>query len=245
MPPDSALKRLAGRSKPGSWFTSVLEGVQASVSPGRQDPGWFHPSHFGEQCDANLAFWFLGAPAVNEISARTQRIFDMGHGRDQWLKEDTQRAGISLIKEESERRIEIPQLRIRGDLDELVKNPLDGQVFVIDFKTIRPDAYKELTEVKHDHHLQVMCYEFGKGVYKGFVLYENKGDCEWKLFPADFDGKVWQTEIVDRITRILEGLEKDLVYRTPTSCNGCPFFKNAVCSSNEIRKLREQSGLYQ
>src|SRR6185436_13710227 len=108
MPPtDSALKRLAGRSNPGTWYISVLEGVQASVSEGRQDPGYFHPSHFGEPCDANLAFWFLGAPAVNTISAKLQRIFDLGHGRDASLKLDTARAGISLIKKEEDRKIEI------------------------------------------------------------------------------------------------------------------------------------------
>lgn len=243
-PPDSALKRLAGRSKPGTWFTSVLEGVQSSVSAGRQDPGWFHPSSFGEACDANLAFWFLGAPAVVEISARTQRIFDLGTGRDGDLKRDTHKSGISLITKDEDRAIEIAHLRIRGELDEWVKNPLDGQTFIIDFKTIRPDAFKELTEVKHDHHLQVMCYEFGKETYKGFVLYENKADCDWKLFTADFDGKVWQTEIVDRIKRILKGLEEDIVYRTPTNCSNCPFFSNGVCASNQIYELKKRSGLY-
>lgn len=246
MPPadNSALKRLAGRSNPGSWFTSVLEGVQSSVSAGRQDPGYFHPSHFGEPCDANLAFWFLGAPAVQTISAKLQRIFDLGHGRDADLKRDTAKAGISLIKKESDRKIEIPLLRIRGELDEWVVNPANDEKFIIDFKTMNSRFWTELKTVKHDHHLQMLCYEFGKETYKGFVLYENKDTQEWKLWPANFDNDMWQGEIVDRITRILKGLENDIVYRTPTNCTNCPFNANGVCASNEIRTLREKSGIY-
>ena len=247
MPPtdNGALKRLAGRSNPGSWYTSILEGVQASSGSYRVDSGWFHPSSMGDPCDAALAFQFLGAPGTQEISARTQRIFDLGHGRDRDLKRDTAKAGVSLIKKEEDRAIVIPQLRIRGDLDEWVANPANGEQAIVDFKTIRPDAFKELKEVKHDHYLQVMCYEVGKGVPKGFVLYENKADCDWRLFPANFDQKIWQTEISDRIERILKGLENDIVYRTPVNCTGCPFNANGVCASNDIRTLREKSGLYE
>lgn len=246
MPPtDSALKRLAGRSNPATWFISVVEGVQASVSEGRQDPGWFHPSHFGEPCDANLAFWFLGAPAVVSTNAKLQRIFDNGNCRDEFLKRDVIKAGISLVKKDTDRKIELPLYRIRGELDEWVANPANQEQFIIDFKTMHTKAWAELKEVKHSHHLQVMVYEFGKSVYKGFVLYENKDTQEWKLMPANFDNKIWQEEIVDRVQRILKGLEDDIVYRTPTSCSSCPFSANGVCASNQIRKLREESGLYQ
>lgn len=244
MSPDSALKRLAGRSKPGTWFISILEGVQASVSPSRTDIGWIHPSTLGDPCDAAIAFQFLGAPSVQEISARTQRIFDLGNGRDAYLKADTARAGISLIKKESDRKIELPLLRIRGELDEWVKNPADDQVYVIDFKTMRSGLWTELKQVKYEHHIQMLCYEFGKATPKGFVLYENKDTQELKLMQADFDQAMWEEKITGRLERIFKGLEQDIVYRTPVSCNGCPFNSNGVCASNEIRKLRIASGLY-
>lgn len=241
---NGALKRLAGRSKPGTWYTSVLEGVQSSVSAGRQDPGYFHPSHFGDPCDANLAFWYLGAPNQSVIGARLQRIFDLGHGRDAHLKRDTANAGVSLIKKESDRKISIPHLHIRGELDEWVVNPADKQKYVIDFKTMNSRYWTDLKEVKHDHHIQVMCYELGKQTYKGFVLYENKDDQNWKLMQADFDGKMWQTEVVDRVERIIKGLEQDTVYRNPVNCSQCPFFANGVCTNNDIAGLKAKSGLY-
>lgn len=243
-PPDSALKRLAGRSNPAQWFISVLEGVQNSVSEGRQDPGWFHPSMFGEPCDANLAFWFLGAPAVVSTNAKLQRIFDNGNCRDEFLKQDTAKAGISLVKKDSDRKIELSLLHIRGELDEWVANPANQEQAIIDFKTMHTKAWTELKEVKHSHHLQIMIYEFGKGVHKGFVLYENKDTQEWKLMPANFDNKIWQEEIIDRTARILKGLENDTVYRTPVNCTGCPFNANGVCASNQIYDLKVKSGLY-
>lgn len=241
---NGALKRLAGRSNPGQWFISVLEGVQSSVSPSRTDVGWIHPSTLGDPCDAAIAFQFLGAPSVQVISAKLQRIFDLGHGRDAYLKTDTARAGISLIKNESDRKIELPLYCIRGELDEWVKNPADDQVYVIDFKTMRSGLWAELKQVKYEHHIQMLCYEFGKSTFKGFVLYENKDTEEWKLFPADFDQKMWEEKITGRISRILKGLENDIVYRTPVSCNGCPFNANGVCTQNDIHGLKLASGLY-
>lgn len=256
MPPaDSALKRLAGRNNPAKWFISVLEGVQSSFSPPRTDAGWIHPSTLGDPCDAAIAFQFLGAPGVQEISARLQRIFDNGNCRDEFLKRDTAKAGISLIDPkklvefngrvtEADRVIELPLLRIRGELDEWVKNPANGEVFVIDFKTMNSRLWTELKAVKPDHHLQMLCYEFGKATYKGFVLYENKDNQDWKIFPADFDQAMWEEKITGRIARILKGLEGDIVYRTPVSCTGCPFNTNGVCASNDIYNLKLKSGLY-
>src|SRR3990170_4367967 len=111
-------------SKPGNWLISAIEGVQESHGTGRRDPGFFHPSDFGNECDAYLAFKFLGAPAVQNIAARTQRIYDTGNARDKDLKRDIHKAGVSLIKKKEDRKIYIPSLRIRGELDEWVENPI-------------------------------------------------------------------------------------------------------------------------
>lgn len=253
----SPLKRLVNSIRtPGGWVISALERAQESSGAGRHDPGYFHPSNFGNDCDAFLAFRYLGAPAEENISARTRRIFDLGSGRDTYLKQDMRNAGISLIKmvceseyeagfyTEGDRGILIPHLHIRGELDDWIYNPQNKEKFVIDFKTMNSVQWEALTAVVHSHHLQVLCYEYGKETYKGFVLYENKNNQELKIFSADFDGRMWQTEIVERVNRIIEGLDINLVYRNPTSCGRCPFFKNGVCTSNQIAKLKKESGLY-
>jgi CRISPR/Cas system-associated exonuclease Cas4 (RecB family) len=242
---DSALKRLAARSSnSGAWLIAALEGAQASKGEGRNDPGWFHPSQLGNECDAYLAFRFLGAPAAQVISANTQRIFDLGHGRDEYLKQDMQNAGVSLIKKEEERDVEIPLLRLRGALDDLVMNPITHERYVVDFKTMRPEKYEALTEAEYSHVLQLHVYMFGKQVYKGYVIYENKGNQNLKIKEVNFDGQLWQTKIVERLQRILDGLEHDFVTRNPVHCSNCPFFVNGVCTSNEIKYLKERSGLY-
>lgn len=244
MATDSALKRLADVRKPGQWVIAALEGVQASEGTGRHDPGWFHPSDFGSDCDAFLAFRFLGAPAISVISARTQRIFDLGNARDEGLRKDMAKAGVSLLKTYEDRIIVIEHLRIRGELDDWVEHPISKERFVVDYKTMRPDLWTELKQVKREHFLQVHPYMYAKETYKGLVLYENKGDQSLKIMEANFDGQVWQNEIVNRVERIISGLEKDYVTRNPVSCSGCPFNSNGVCTTGDIRKLKVASGLW-
>lgn len=242
---DSALARLVSSARnPGGWVTSGLEQVQESTGPSRQDAGWFHPSSFGDECDARLAFAFLGAPSEQVISAKLQRIFDLGNARDLALKADMRRAGLSLITKESERKIEIPHLRIRGELDDWIQHPKTGNKYLLDYKTMNSDEWKSLTVAKYSHQLQVMPYEYAKETYEGFILYENKNDQSLKILTANFDGKVWQTTFVERTERILKGLQNNQVFRAPTSCNNCPYFKNTVCAANQIEKLKEVSGLF-
>lgn len=244
MAPDSALKRLADVRKPGQWVIAALEGVQASEGTGRHDPGWVHPSDLGSECDAFIAFRFLGAPAVKVISANTQRIFDLGNARDDYLRKDMARAGVTLLKTPEDRNIVIEHLRIRGELDDWVQHPISKEKFVVDYKTMRSGLWTELKEVKREHHLQVHPYMYAKETYKGLVLYENKDNQQLKIMEANFDGQVWQNEIVGRVERIISGLENDRVNRNPISCSSCPFFTNGVCTSNEIRKLKVASGLW-
>lgn len=240
---DSALKRLNDLKKPGKWLIASLEAVQEYHGEGRKDPGWFHPSGLGEVCDAKLAFDFLGAPAVQNITARLQRIFDNGSGRDEYLKRDMARSGVSLIRDEAERKIELPQYRIRGELDDLVQNPLDKKIFVVDYKTMRSDLFKALEAAKPEHKIQVLPYEYAKRTSYGLVMYENKDTQELKVMEADFDPAKW-TEITLRLERILTGLQEGYVTRNPVSCGYCPYFNNGVCGTNQIAKLKEESGLY-
>lgn len=243
--PDSALKRLVDRTKSGgAWVLAGLEAAQETRGPGRTDPGHFHPSDFGNECDAYLAFKFLGAPSFSIIPARTQRIFDLGNGRDEYLKRDMKKAGLSIIKREEERKIAIPLIHVRGELDDIIQNPVTKELFVVDYKTMRPDEFEQLEEVKFWHHIQVHIYMFAKQIFKGFVLYENKGNQDIKVKEANFNNALWETYVVERLQRIMDGLERSTVNRNPVSCNRCPFNSNGVCTGNDIAGLKKRSGLY-
>lgn len=258
MPQQSeALRRLAQMSSThpaGTWFVAALEGVQASADSYRRDPGWFHPSGLGDDCDAKLAFAFLGAPGISVISARTRRIFDNGSGRDEWLKNDVQRTGLSLVdprriieidgvKHEADRWIQIDDLYIRGELDLWVKHPSNDREYVIDIKTMRADLWEALEVAEPHHVIQVHPYMFAKGTGYGFIMYENKNTQEIKMKAANFDRAIWNN-IVGRIRRILQGLQEGYVTRNAVHCSRCPFFDNGVCAANEIEMLKQQSGLY-
>lgn len=231
-------------SSTGSWLIAAIEGAQATWEPRRFDPGWFHPSSLGNECDAFLAFQYLGAPAEENIDARTRRIFDYGHQREAFLQAYTKKAGISLIDSPEERMIVIPHLHIRGELDNWVQNLVTKKRYIIDYKTMRSDLWKELTEVKREHRLQLHPYQYARETYEGYVIYENKDTQELKAPTSNFDGKIWQEQIVDRIERILTRLDQNIVDRNPVKCSRCPFFNNGVCAGNQIEKLKEESGLY-
>lgn len=240
--PDNALKRLGNMRKPGAWIVAALEGVQESNGPGRTDPGWLHPSDMGHPCDAYWAFKLLGAPSTEHISARLRRIFDNGSGRDEYLKKDFKKAGISLIKKEEDRKIVIPELRIRGELDDWVVNPATGERFVVDIKTMNNDEFEKLETLKPSHHAQIHPYMFAKQTYQGIILYENKNNQEFKPMPGDFQPNFWQREIVDRVHRVLSGIRNGHVSRTPVPNESlCPFFN--ICSHANFEVMRERSGI--
>lgn len=239
---DSPLKRLADMRHQGRWLLSAIDGVLESTGKGRTDPGWFHPSSLSNPCDAFLAFQFLGAPSVQKITARQQRIYDLGSARDAALKKAVRKAGVSLIKHEEDRKIVILPYRIRGELDEWVENPISQERMVVDFKTINTNEFEALEFAKPDHVIQVHPYMFGKETYRGSVLYENKNNQEFKLFTFQFDMKFWQDGVVNRIDRILSELQQGFVRRTPPPNDSqCPFYH--MCSYASIPELKEKSGI--
>lgn len=239
---DNPLKALAGLRN-GNWLISAIESVQATKKEARTDKGWFHPSSLAHQCDAYLAFQFLGAPSVEVIPARLRRIFDNGSGRDEYLKQDVRNSGISLIKTEQDRKIEIPDLRIRGELDEFVRNPMDGSTMVVDFKTMNDREWQDLKEQKPSHTIQLQPYIYAKKADLGGVLYENKNDQNLKLYTAKFNTKLWNEGIVGRIRMILTQLRNGHTpQRTPLPNDSqCPFY--AICSVTSFPQMAKESGL--
>lgn len=190
-----------------AWLLARVDGWLESKPSGRSDPGWFHPSDLGHPCDAYLLFTYLGLARKEIVPARTRRIFDLGNNRDIAWKGYTVSTGLSLIKKEAERKILLPEYRIRGELDDIVKNPDTGEVFVVDYKTANDRYWQDLKGPNGGHCLQVHPYMYAKGISQALILYENKNDQAVKVFRVDFDNDLWKT-ITKRLAGIIQVAEK-------------------------------------
>ncbi len=248
----------------GNWLVAEVERRRADKPP-RVDPGWFHPSALSHPCDAFLAFQFLGVqPRPNAVDAQRQRVFDLGHARDRDWKGYLEETGLSAVGErelpECERcrikpmvgrHICIPELRIRGELDDFVQ---DGQrTAVVEFKTKRSELWEPLAAPERDHVIQVHPYMFAKQCLQTQIIYENKNDQRIKEFTIKWDDVVWSW-IVTRVQRILNQLSVgESPTRTPSQWEAdCAFYTRTSddfpgCAAaqfpQQVDLYRERQGL--
>lgn len=238
---NSPLKRLVNLRSDSNWITSVVDFALAKPRFIRADKGWFHPSALAHPCDAYLAFAYLGVPGKEQPSARLERILDNGSARDKDIKGYLKRAGVSVIKKDEERKIELPTYRIRGEFDDRVRNPADGKLSVVEIKTMNEEQWKGLKQPLSEHTVQIHPYTFATEDYQGIFIYENKNTQDWKTFLQRFDWMLWNS-LLARIESILVGLRAGYVQRTPAKNEAaCPFYY--MCSVSNIPKLVEESGL--
>ena len=238
----------------GRWAINAVDRYLEEKQYGevyKRKGGWFHPSSLGQECDAHLAFGFLGVDAFSSAphTAELERIFDVGNERDRAWKGYFRGAGISLIPPEDDshteigwckcpgcegRRIEIPELRIRGALDDILQHP-DGFPVVVDVKTIRPDMFKAEFLPLRPHVIQLHCYMYAKKIWDGMLVYENKGSPDVITRVVRFDHELWD-EISSRLQRILYLLtQNDFPIRTPWKREAdCPWY--GLCASFEFQK---------
>lgn len=221
----------------GGWFRSHMDSYYEQSEEPRIDPGWFHPSALNHPCDAFLAFQFLGLTQPRgAVSSKLRRIFDNGHSTEGRWQVAIQRAGIALLgKEKGDRNFEIPQYRIRGELDNIVVHPQTGEKWVWDCKTMREDLYDKLKAPLPGWVIQMHCYMFGVGILQSMVMVECKNCQEYKEFTFGFDGVLWRG-VTDRVERILERLgQRQEIARTPIpKDSSCPFYP--VCAGFDFSK---------
>lgn len=174
----------------------------------RKDAGFFHPSDLSNPCDAAVAYSFLGYRRGSDVTPRVQRIFDLGSARDAAWKKYMKEAGVSLCRTNSDRRILIPEWRIRGECDDIIYDPDLAANVVMEIKTINQRGFDSLDAAPlPDHLIQLHCYMVGHRAEYGIVLYENKNDCETKFIQVRFDRAVWNA-ITSRIARIVQELQE-------------------------------------
>lgn len=209
-------------------FLKTVEDWHVDHHEWRSDPGWFHPSSLGNPCDAYLAFEYLGIEKRGSQKPRNLRILHNGDGRDNAWKWYLKKSGLSVIGREGFRRnrqVILSDLRIRGEFDDLVLLS-DGQLCLVEFKTMNNDEWENLKDPKPEHWLQVHPYMWGTNTPRTMFMYENKNNQHVKLFLRQFDRALWDEKIVGRISRILSLLQQmELPMRTPAQYEkSCPFF---------------------
>lgn len=182
------------------WLLEAVDEWRVRSEKPRHDPGWFHASSLG-RTDEELIADFRGQLTYERRTAREYRVFDNGKSRDGDWKRYLADAGLSVVGEEEARRIRIPYLRLCGELDDIAHNPDTGEWWVVEFKTINPYGYSQLTEAKPEHVLQVTAYMAATGIPRSIVLYESKGDQSVRAFCVPFDQVRWE-EIRLRLLRL-------------------------------------------
>lgn len=238
---DSALSRVLAQ-RTGDWLLAAVDDYLEEGGEYRSDPGWFHPSALSHQCDAFLAFAYLGIEGKGKMRARTHRILDNGTSRDEDWKRYLHEAGLSIYKHwggspeerelaSAERAIEIPHAYIRGECDDVVYNPITRETSIFEFKTMNTEEWKKLRGPKSDHVVQIQPYMFGKGILQTIIVYENKDTQETKQYVRKFNGEIWRS-LEARTINIVDLIKnKQLPWRTPiqndTQCqfyHGCAGF---------------------
>jgi hypothetical protein len=237
---DSPLNRVLAQ-RTGEWLKAGIDDWLEQSAEFRYDPGWFHPSSLAHQCDAFLAFAYMGTLAQGKSAARIQRILDNGTSRDRDWKRYLNHAGLSVFKHwdgpeaSAERYIEIPHVKIRGEMDDMVYNKITNELYIHEFKTMKKEDWEPLRGPLQNHVIQVHPYMFAKGVLQTIITYENKNNQDIKQFVVKFDGSLWHSLEV-RLLNIIEMVEnKQLPWRNPVQYEtSCQFYH--TCASYEFKE---------
>lgn len=202
----------------------------------RLDPGWFHPSSLGpSRCNVALALEFLGVASDRSLPANVQRIFELGHARDLAWKSYLAETGLSVCRSDEDRKICLPQLRIRGECDDIINGP-GGVPHIVEIKTMRESVWKDAKEPLPDHWVQGHVYMAGHRIWKTLYIYENKSDCQVKTFVINFDPLTW-IQIQQRVKDLLDQLKNG--YIPDAGCKyGCAF--PGHCTRFDFRAAAEQ-----
>lgn len=215
-------------------------------APSSKRDGYFHPSsgllpEF-EGCRRRALFGLMMAPpSPTNIPSVIQRIFDNGHNRHLGLQ-----AKLSSMAAEGFRGIvafaaEVPvkhhTLPIIGHMDGVLST-VEGHTYVVDFKTINDDGWKNLYGPKPQHVAQLNTYLALSGYRAGYLLYENKNNQKWagpsESFRVNYDPALWARS-VDYCVGLLRDLHEhriaDFDEKTcKAEVQGCSF--KASCNAH-------------
>ena len=213
-------QRVANQDK---WLLNTLDAaIEHPQRPGGK--GVFYPSMLGNLCDRYLYFAYQGLLPTQQISAQTQRIFDVGGGLEYRMEKYFRKAGIWLASEQS---LQAESPPVRGRYDFLLRHEEHERV-LLELKSINDKGFQLLkADPKPEHTIQLQIYlNINKiGVEHGIVLYENKNDQKLKAFKVDKRPQIWET-IKERCIKIQNMRPNDV----PRNCGG-----EFYCACREVK----------
>lgn len=188
----------------------------------------FYISDAGK-CPRQIFFKFKKAPK-EEMDPRILRIFERGDMIHEKLVRTLRSLGVLECAEIPVR----PNEDISGRADAIVK--IEGETYLVDFKSINSYALKNMKEPKEEHVLQVQLYLHFFKLEKGILLYEGKDDSNLVEFFIDYNKEMAEKAVAD-FDRLKLNIEQNLI---PKQLADYP--DNWQCSYCQFREICEITG---
>jgi hypothetical protein len=240
-------KRFSLRKVSGSIreLTKALEDVKASptkddrplweaffalqremYAPQHREEVKIHPSALANQCIRAAYYELSEVPASNKanISAGTQRIFDVGTWWHTYIQDLLAVAGVLIGREVS---VKSKKYRISGRADGIVLE--DGIKYLLEIKTMNSWSFGGLTAPNENHITQASLYADILGLDRILFIYINKDTSALKEFKIHKENS--------QLIRAYEKIDVILHYVNNERCpkrdcekksdgKGCPYQKH-------------------
>lgn len=142
------------------------------------------------KCPRAVFFKFKNVPR-EKMDARILRIFEKGESMHMNIINTLIRMGLVVASE-----INIPsQEIISGRADAIIS--LNGELYVLDIKSINSMIFRTLEEPKPENFQQVQLYLHFFNIKKGILLYVDKDQQNMKEFVFDYDKQLNQSLLED------------------------------------------------
>jgi len=166
-------------------------------------------------CIRKQVMSILQFPCEDYITAKQQRIFDMGNFvHKRYLRYYIPRLGCALkidifqrgkwsTKDFIEISIRSPEYWLKGSPDAVIINRKDGLPYIFELKSIKQELFNTLIEPDENYKAQVHMYMFMTKIHRAIVYYENKNNQERKEFEITFD-----QELIDQLLQKIRSIQK-------------------------------------
>lgn len=184
-------------------------------------------------CKREAIFRFAGVKGSRRrINPDMELIFEDGkwrHHKWQWMFKDMEAVlgnhRFRMI--EAEGRCVYPQMYIAGHLDALIAIKIDTEwvEYVVDFKGANNWAFETVFrkgEPIDKHIYQLSTYCMMRKVDRGILLYDNKNDQRYKVFPVTFTADNYQ-KIKEWASEVIESMHDEELPPIDPDCKGGTF----------------------
>jgi hypothetical protein len=184
-------------------------------------------------CQRETIFRFTGVSGSRRrINPDMELIFDDGkwrHHKWGWIFKDMEavlgKHRFRLI--ELEGRCLYPDMFIAGHLDALIRIKVDGEWvrYIVDFKGANNWAFENVFRkgAPIDKHIyQLATYCMMRKIDRGILLYDNKNDQRYKVFPILMEAK-HTAEILAWAREVIDSMEDEVLPPLDPECKGGTF----------------------